>query len=222
MTVFIVILFLFMQGCSGFTSMDKEDLAAEYGPEDSLDYIANNKDDVPEGRNTGNLFGWNRSDSSEADLDEDLSMHDLLDRQRIAEGLSNILVQSPDVKKAGVLITNEYALAAFEADTKDTREAAKRVKMMVEAAVPYFFVTVVTDNPAMIQDLEAFKGMDARSSEGHQALRHTMDTMLDMTEQPSTPKEKAGSMEEQRPSFHYARYLSASSSTCASFTCSSA
>ncbi|SFP50946.1 YhcN/YlaJ family sporulation lipoprotein [Salibacterium halotolerans] len=194
--VFIVILFLFMQGCSGFTSMDKEDLAAEYGPEDSLDYISDNKDDAPEGRSTGNLFGWNKSDSTEPDLDEDLSLHDLLDRQGIAEGLSKILVKSPDVNKAGVLITNEYALAAFEPGSDDSSEAAKRVKMMVEAAVPYFFVTVVTDNPTMIQDLEAFKGMDARSSEGREALRHTIDTMLKMTEQPTTPKEKTASMQE--------------------------
>ncbi|MFZ4450833.1 YhcN/YlaJ family sporulation lipoprotein [Salibacterium aidingense] len=194
--VFLIVFSLLLQGCTGFTSMDKEELAAEYGPENALDYISNNKDDAPGGRSAGNRFGWHRNDSSEADLDEDMSMHDLIDRQRIAEGLSNLLVQTPEVEKAGVLITNEYALAAFQTEEEDTGRAAKHVKMMVEAAVPYFFITVVTDNPSMIEDLEAYKGMTARSKDGHAALRNTIDTMREMTEQPVTPKEKAGSMEE--------------------------
>ncbi|MGY4689068.1 YhcN/YlaJ family sporulation lipoprotein [Salibacterium sp. K-3] len=198
-TAVFVIIFFFLQGCSGFTSMDKEDLAAEYGPDHALDYISDNKDDAPEGRRAGNYYGFKRSGSTDADQEDDLSMHDLINRQRLAEGLSTLLVRSPDVNKAGVLITNEYALAAFEAGTEEQERAAKHVKMMLEAAVPYFYVTVVTDNPAMIDDLQAYKGMDARAGEGRQALRSTIDTMLDYTEQPVTPKEKAASIQEQRP-----------------------
>ncbi|RSL30342.1 hypothetical protein D7Z54_26230 [Salibacterium salarium] len=191
-TALIIVIALLLQGCAGMTNTDKEDLGAEYGPEHALDYISNDKQGEPN-RNDGNRFGYGRSVFNDVDADEDMSMHDLIDRQRIAEGLSNLLVRSPEVEEAGVLITNEYALTAFKTDMEDTQKAAKHVKMMVEAAVPYFFITVVTDNETMMEDIEAFKGMPARSSEGRQALEKTIENMRDMTKQPVTPKEKADS-----------------------------
>ncbi|RSL34129.1 hypothetical protein D7Z54_06055 [Salibacterium salarium] len=191
-TAFILVFILLLQGCAGITNTEKEDLSAEYGPENALDYISNDKDGEikPE---DGNRFGYGRSVFNDNDLDEDMSMHDLIDRQRIAEGLSNIIARSPEVEEAGVLVTNEYALAAFKTDRDDTQEVAKHVKMMVEAAVPYFFITVVTDNENMIEDIEAYKGMRARSVEGRQSIEKVVESMRNMTEQPITPKEKAES-----------------------------
>ncbi|MFB5660814.1 YhcN/YlaJ family sporulation lipoprotein [Alteribacillus sp. HJP-4] len=186
-------LVLFAGGCAVDNSENKGDLGAEYGPEHPLDFVQNDTNGDEE-ISKKNLFGFKRHAENEAELDREMSAHDVIDRQRTAEGISSILVQSPDVKEAGVLITNEYALVAYETASENRDEAAEHVKQMTEAMVPYFYETVITDNPSMIEDLEAFYGTEARSKENHVALEKTVDDMRNATEQPVTDKEKTGSM----------------------------
>ncbi|MFB4163157.1 YhcN/YlaJ family sporulation lipoprotein [Alteribacillus sp. JSM 102045] len=189
--IFILITFLVLQGCAGIPNDNNEDLGAEYGPEHPLDYVSDTDNTDPGSNIKGNNFGYSRNQENEPNLDDQMTMHDVIDRQRIANGISNLLVQSPEVHEAGVLITNEYALIAFRPNNEEEEDAVKHVKMITESIVPYYYVTVVTDNPNMIEDIEAFKGLDARSREGHTALEKTINDMRQTTEQPKTSKRKA-------------------------------
>ncbi|SDH69579.1 YhcN/YlaJ family sporulation lipoprotein [Alteribacillus bidgolensis] len=189
--MFITVTILVLQGCAGIPNGDNEDLGAEYGPEHPLDYVSDTDNTNPDANTKGNNFGYSRNQANEPNLDDKMTMHDVIDRQRIANGISNLLVQSPEVAEAGVLITNEYALVAFRPNNEEDEDAVKHVKMMTESMVPYYYITVVTDNPNMIEDIEAFKGMDARSGDGHTALEKTVEDMREMTKQPKTSKRRA-------------------------------
>ncbi|SDH62165.1 Sporulation lipoprotein YhcN/YlaJ (Spore_YhcN_YlaJ) [Alteribacillus persepolensis] len=188
----VIIVLFTLSGCAGIqNNADPDDLAAEYGPEHPLDYISDTDNTNSDANSKGNRYGYSRNRADDPNTDEKMTMHDVIDRQRISNGISNLLVQSPEVQEAGVLITNEYALVAFRPKNKEDDDVAKHVKMITESIVPYYYVTVVTDRVQMIEDLEAFKGMDARSKGGHSSLKQLVNDMRSATKQPKTEKRKA-------------------------------
>ncbi|WP_240374492.1 YhcN/YlaJ family sporulation lipoprotein [Bacillus piscicola] len=184
---------LFIQGCSGIPNNTKEDLGAEYGPHHPMDYVSYTEEAETEKPKVNN-FGYSRNYSNEVGLDKKLSMPDIIDHQKTAAGIGTLLVQAPEVDEASVLITNEYALVAFKPNKEHKKNAVKQVKMMTETAVPYYYETVVTDNPRMMEDIESFKSMDDQAKGGRSALRQTVKDMKNMTKQPKTKKDEVDSM----------------------------
>ncbi|SFE94674.1 YhcN/YlaJ family sporulation lipoprotein [Alteribacillus iranensis] len=191
--VLSIVLFM-LQGCAQISNNTKENLGAEYGPHHPMDYVSYTAEEKYKPRpEKVNNFGFSRNYSNEVGLDEELTVYDIIDHQKTAEGLGSLLVQTADVKEAAVLITNEYALVAYTPNSEDSERTAQQVKMTTEAAVPYYYETVITDNPTMKEDIESFKPMDERDRGGHQALERLVSEMKQTTDQPVTDKQKVDS-----------------------------
>lgn len=187
-----------LHGCNNAPNGTKENLGAEYGPNHPMDYISYTKDETKEsggvdeaveeenGQRRVNNYGFSRRDSNEVGLDQELDVYDIIDHQRTAEGIGSLLVQAYEIKDATVLITNQYALVAYTPKEENNEDTAKMVKMTTEAAIPYYYETVVTDHPRMKKDIESFKSMDERDSGNHTALNNLVRDMKETTKQPRT------------------------------------
>jgi hypothetical protein len=121
-------------------------------------------------------FGYNRQTKNAA---QDLEMpgYAVYDRPLLAESISEMAAVIPEVRDAGVLVTDQYVLIAYETAANDREAVADQVKKTAMSVVPSYYEVYVADDPIMMDEIERFGGQYSENRAEMNALLQTIDQM---------------------------------------------
>ncbi|WP_100400121.1 YhcN/YlaJ family sporulation lipoprotein [Bacillus sp. FJAT-44742] len=151
-------------------------------PENHLNYVTDETQGDPQ------HFGMVRHKKNEEALEHTPKTTDYINRQQSAEGISQMLVKTTPVEEACVLVTNHHVLVAYDTERDDRDVVAQQTKMVAEAMVPYYYEVYITDNPAMMEDIERFQTVGPQTRDIQKILSQTIEDMVESTEQPPSTK----------------------------------
>ncbi|MGM0875461.1 MAG: YhcN/YlaJ family sporulation lipoprotein [Bacillota bacterium] len=123
-------------------------------------------------------FGYVRHQKSGIPNDVTLTRTPGLDREQTANTISSLIVQLPNVNDVATLVTDEEVLVAYESDSDNRFETADQVKKTALSAIPRYYHVYVSDNPTMIQQIEAYSPLDSTSRDIDEILNKTIKEML--------------------------------------------
>jgi Sporulation lipoprotein YhcN/YlaJ (Spore_YhcN_YlaJ) len=83
-----------------------------------------------------------------------------LNRQKLADMISDMVLQLPDIKDVGTLVTDEEVLIGYKTANKDRNAAADQVKMTAFSVVPRYYHVYVTDEKGMINKIEQYQALN--------------------------------------------------------------
>ncbi|OYD55976.1 hypothetical protein CGZ90_20000, partial [Fictibacillus aquaticus] len=91
-----------------------------------------------------------------------------LNRQKLADMISDMALQLPAIKDVGTYVTDEEVLIAYHTTSKDRVAVADQVKMTAFAVVPRYYHVYVSDEKGMIDKLEQYQALnnDTENIEG--------------------------------------------------------
>ncbi|MFC7370879.1 YhcN/YlaJ family sporulation lipoprotein [Fictibacillus iocasae] len=91
-----------------------------------------------------------------------------LNRQKLADMISDMSLQLPGIKDVGTYVTDEEVLIAYRTTNKDRNAAADQIKMTAFAVVPRYYHVYVSDEKGMIDKIEQYQALnnDTENIEG--------------------------------------------------------
>lgn len=101
-----------------------------------------------------------------------------LNRERVADLISKLCIQLPNVNDVATLVTDEEVLIAYDTDTKNRFETADQVKKTALSVVPRYYHVYVADDPRMMKEIERFGRLDSNSRNIDQIIDTTIREML--------------------------------------------
>ncbi|WP_243387745.1 YhcN/YlaJ family sporulation lipoprotein [Bacillus kexueae] len=139
-----------------------------------------NEDGIANGMdNPNNHYGYVRHQKSPIPGDENLSTRTPeINREQIADIISTLSVQLPNVNDVATLVTDDEVLVGYTTDSKNRFETADQVKKTAISVVPRYFHVYVTDNPSMMKQLESYSRMDANALRADRSLDTVIKEML--------------------------------------------
>lgn len=139
-----------------------------------------NEEGLTNGNNNKSAnFGYVRHQKSGVPNDVTLTRTLGLDREQAANTISSLIVQLPNVNDVATLVTDEEVLVAYKTDSNNRFETADQVKKTALSAVPRYYHVYVSDNPSMIQQIEAYSPLDSTSRDIDEILNKTIKEMLE-------------------------------------------
>jgi hypothetical protein len=155
----LLILSIMLTGCGG---NDQKKMGQEYK------YSKVNVKDgnrIGNNQNIGN-FGYKRHESG--DNVKNGNQVPYLNRQKVADMISDMVLQIPNIKDVGTLVTDEEVLIGYRTTNKDRNAAADQVKMTAFSVVPRYYHVYVSDEKGMINKIEQYRTMNkaTENSEG--------------------------------------------------------
>ena len=102
----------------------------------------------------------------------------VLNRENVADLISKLCTQLPNVYDVGTLVTDDTVFVVYKTDSTNRFETADQVKKTAISVVPRYYHVYVSDNPRMFQDIERFGRLDANSRNIDQILQQTIKDML--------------------------------------------
>lgn len=137
------------------------------------DGIENGNDDM------NNNFGYVRHQKSPViGTDRLANQTPAINREQIADIISRLAVQLPNVYDAATLVTDDEVLVGYQTNTNNRFETADQVKKAAISVVPRYFHVYVTDNPNMINQIESYSRMDADALRTDRSLDAVITEML--------------------------------------------
>ncbi|WP_409306078.1 YhcN/YlaJ family sporulation lipoprotein [Peribacillus sp. SCS-155] len=101
-----------------------------------------------------------------------------LDREQLADIIARLTLQLPNVDDAAALVTDEEVLIVYDNDAKDRNLIADQVKRTAASVVPSYFHIYVSDNEALMQDIENYANLGTNSRDIDESLDVTISHML--------------------------------------------
>ncbi|MFT4412943.1 YhcN/YlaJ family sporulation lipoprotein [Fredinandcohnia humi] len=101
-----------------------------------------------------------------------------LDREAVADLISKICTQIPNINDVGTLVTDEEVLIAYDTDAEDRVLAADQVKRSALSVVPRYFHVYVSDDPEMMDQIERFGRLDSNARNVDQIITSTIQQMV--------------------------------------------
>jgi hypothetical protein len=126
-----------------------------------------------------------------------------VDYEELANIISKMVVQLPEIDDVATLVTDEEVLIAYKTSGKNREQIADQVSKTGLSFVPRFYHVYVSDNPQMIADIERFRTLTVSSPNIDKILENTIDTMLespqgkDLTKGENANGEGKGEMNEE-------------------------
>ncbi|WP_409295168.1 YhcN/YlaJ family sporulation lipoprotein [Peribacillus sp. SCS-26] len=100
-----------------------------------------------------------------------------LDREQMADIITRLAVQNPQIEEAATLVTDEEALIAYKTGSENREEAADQVKRTAMSVLPRYFHVYVTDNPGLMQNIENYAGLNTHTDDINYMLQKTIVQM---------------------------------------------
>ena len=115
-------------------------------------------------RNDSNNYGFVRHQKSPLMNDNTANDHyTALDREQVANIISKLSADIPNVNDVATLVTDQEVLIAYNTDSKDRNLTADQVKKTALSVVPRYFHVYVTDNKVLMRDVENLANVDSTS-----------------------------------------------------------
>jgi Sporulation lipoprotein YhcN/YlaJ (Spore_YhcN_YlaJ) len=129
-------------------------------------------------------FGYVRHQKSPI-ASENVAYKDIpnFNREAVADTISRLCVQLPNVEDCATLVTDDEVLIAYQTDTKDRNMTADQVKRTALSIVPRYFHVYITDNPNLRKDIENFSSLDSDSRDVQKMIDSTIKKMLQSSPQ---------------------------------------
>lgn len=108
-----------------------------------------------------------------------------LDYEDLADKISRLAVNLPDVHDVATLVTSRDVLIGYRTDSSNRKLTAHQVKNTAMAVVPRFYHIYLTDDPNMIKNIARFRDLPP-NSDVQEMLGATIDEMK--KESPQGPK----------------------------------
>jgi len=86
-----------------------------------------------------------------------------IDREQLADMISKLGAQVPNVDDVSTLVTDEEVLIVYATDTENQKQTADQVKKMAMSVVPGWFHIYVSDNTGLRQNVENFATLNTNS-----------------------------------------------------------
>ncbi|AZU63829.1 YhcN/YlaJ family sporulation lipoprotein [Neobacillus mesonae] len=129
-------------------------------------------------RNVSNDYGFVRHQKSPIMNDNTTNDHrTAIDREQLAHLISKYSVNLPNVHDAATLVTDKEVLVAYDTDSKDRNMTADQVKRTAMSVVPRYFHVYVTDNKALIQDVENLASLDSTNRKARDQVNYVINKM---------------------------------------------
>jgi len=142
------------------------------------DGIENGNDDM------NNNFGYVRHQKSPVIGNDQLrDRTPAINREQIADIISTLAVQLPNVQDVATLVTDDEVLVSYQTDSNNRFETADQVKRTAISVVPRYFHVYVSDNPNMIKQIEAYSRMDADALRADRSLDAVIKEMINTSPQ---------------------------------------
>jgi hypothetical protein len=106
-----------------------------------------------------NDFGYTRIQSPSEER-RPYSSAPQLNRKQLANIITRMIMQNPQIKDTATLITSDKALIVYEAKTDDRNKTADMVKKNGLSVLPRWFKVYVSDDTTLFEDIERYKNLD--------------------------------------------------------------
>ncbi|HWO77167.1 MAG TPA: YhcN/YlaJ family sporulation lipoprotein [Bacillus sp. (in: firmicutes)] len=125
-------------------------------------------------------FGYVRHQRNPIPGDNTVQYGDILsiNREALADTISRIAVQIPNVEDAATLVTDEEVLIAYRSNSEDRNATADQVKKTALSFVPRYYHVYVADDPLMIREIENISPLDSDSDNVESIVDQTIQKML--------------------------------------------
>lgn len=129
-------------------------------------------------RNVSHNYGYVRHQKSPLMNDNTANDHyTALDREQLANIISKFSTNVPNVHDVATLVTDQEVLIAYATDTKNRNLTADQVKKTAMSVVPRYYHVFVTDNKALMRDVENLANMDSTSRNARNSVNHLIAQM---------------------------------------------
>ncbi|WP_044895898.1 YhcN/YlaJ family sporulation lipoprotein [Bacillus alveayuensis] len=138
-----------------------------------------NEDDMNNGNDDTDHFGYVRHQKSPVAGYEKLSTETpAINREQIANVISTLAVQLPNVQDVATLVTDDEVLIWYQTNSDNRFETADQVKKTAISVVPRYYHVYVTDNPNLIRQIESYSQMDTNSLKIDRSIDNLIQEML--------------------------------------------
>jgi hypothetical protein len=164
-----------LTGC-GANQMSQRDLFDESGNTINVNdqrsdiYNANHK-------NTGYDFGYVRHQKKPI-TGNNVDHYASIDREKLADDISKISTDIPDVNDVATLVTDEEVIIAYSTDSNDRNKTADQVKKTGLSFVPRYYHVYVSDDETLIKNVESYANMSSNSRNVDSLIDKLIEKML--------------------------------------------
>lgn len=153
-----------LAGCSNDVGNNRDDIYEESGNTINVNNKRNElyNEGGREVRNMSTDFGYVRHQKSPIMGDKNANDHyTALNREQLAHIISTYSSDIPNVNDVATLVTDQEVLIAYHTDTKNRDLTADQVKRTAMSVVPRYYHIYVTDNRALMRDVENLSHLDS-------------------------------------------------------------
>lgn len=119
-------------------------------------YNVNNK-------NKASDFGYVRHQKNPIAGNNNTDHYAAVDREKLADNISKMSTDLPNVHDVATLVTDEEVLIAYATDSNDRNETADQVKRTAISFVPRYYHVYVSDNVNLIKNVESYATLSSNS-----------------------------------------------------------
>jgi ribosomal protein S17E len=129
-------------------------------------------------RNVSNNYGFVRHQKSPLMNDNSANDHySALDREQVANIISKLSTDNPNVNDVATLVTDQEVLIAYNTDSKNRNLTADQVKKTAMSVVPRYYHVYVTDNKVLMRDVENLANTDSTSRNARNSVNGLIKQM---------------------------------------------
>jgi hypothetical protein len=101
-----------------------------------------------------------------------------IDREKLADSISKLSSDLPNVHDVATLVTDEEVLIAYATDSKDRNATADQVKLTGMSVVPRYYHVYVSDNVNLIKNVESYANLSSNSRKADSLVDDLIKDML--------------------------------------------
>lgn len=128
-------------------------------------------------KNVSEDFGYVRHQKNPMGRNNSNGHYEALDREKLANTISKLSTDLPNVNDVATLVTDEEVLVIYDTDTKDRNMTADQVKRTALSAVPRFYHVYVSDNKNLMKNLESHAQLDSDSRDVNSIVDKLIEQM---------------------------------------------
>jgi hypothetical protein len=119
-------------------------------------YNVNNKNKAAD-------FGYVRHQKDPTASNRSSKHYVAVDREKLADNISKMSSDLPNVHDVATLVTDEEVLVAYATDSDDRNETADQVKRTALSFVPRYYHVYVSDDVNLIKNVESYATLSSNS-----------------------------------------------------------
>ncbi|WP_108670657.1 YhcN/YlaJ family sporulation lipoprotein [Peribacillus acanthi] len=122
-------------------------------------------------------FGFIRLQKTAVDNKMTNTMTPGLDREQLADVITRLSLQLPNIDDVSTLVTDEEVLVVYDTHSKDRIESADQVKKTAISVVPRYYHVYVSDNTNLSQYIENYSTLETDSPNVQSMIDKTIQEM---------------------------------------------